>query len=55
MDNECIWLFVNAAGKGNLEPLEEIWEMKNLLNSEVYSASLVLMTSVNDYILKNSP
>lgn len=44
MDNECIRLVECAAGKGSLEPLEEIWEMKNLLNSELYSASLFLMT-----------
>lgn len=44
MDNERIWLVVCAAEIGSLESLEEIWKMKNLLNSELYSASLVLMT-----------
>lgn len=44
MDNEPIWLVVCAAGNGSLEPLEEIWEMKNLLNSELYCALFILMT-----------
>lgn len=44
MDNGCIWLVVCVAGKGSLEPLEEIWEITNLLNSELYSSSLVLMS-----------